>query len=36
MTTQTIELKPRMNHPVAIFPEARRAPGSGSLARLVF
>ncbi len=25
MTLQTIELKPRMNHPVAIFPEAMRA-----------
>ncbi len=25
MTTHTIELKPRINHPVAIFPEAMRA-----------
>jgi AhpD family alkylhydroperoxidase len=25
MTAQTIELKPRMNHPVQIFPEAMRA-----------
>lgn len=25
MTTQTIELKPRMKHPVAIYPEAMRA-----------